>query len=86
MVEGGKTPIFPAEDLQSLGYDLVIFPGGLMRALATTAQEYFHSLKQHGTTQPFKNRMLDFEGFNELLGTDDILNVGKRYDADAHSA
>jgi 2-methylisocitrate lyase-like PEP mutase family enzyme len=86
MVEGGKTPIFPAEDLQSLGYDLVIFPGGLMRALATTAQEYFHSLKQHGTTQPFQNRMLDFEGINELLGTDDILNDGKRYDADAHSA
>ena len=40
MVEGGKTPILPADELQVLGYDLVIFPGGLMRELATTAGEY----------------------------------------------
>ena len=84
MVEGGKTPILPADALQALGYDLVIFPGGLMRALATTASEYFASLRHHGTTQPFQNRMLDFEGINALLGTDGMLADGQRYDADAH--
>ena len=84
MVEGGKTPILPADELQALGYDLVIFPGGLMRALATTAGEYFASLRHHGTTQPFQNRMLDFEGINALLGTDGMLADGQRYDADAH--
>src|SRR5690349_21579554 len=38
MVEGGKTPIIPAAELESLGFGLVIFPGGIVRALAKVAQ------------------------------------------------
>ena len=36
MVEGGRTPQRSAAELESLGYDLVIFPGGLVRAVAHT--------------------------------------------------
>ncbi len=32
MVEGGRTPVMPADELQRLGYSLVIFPGGAVRA------------------------------------------------------
>ncbi|MDH3742903.1 MAG: isocitrate lyase/PEP mutase family protein, partial [Hyphomicrobiales bacterium] len=37
MVEGGKTPAMTAEQLQGIGYRMVIFPGGLVRAQAHTA-------------------------------------------------
>ncbi len=60
MVEGGKTPILPAAELEALGFALVIFPGGIVRALAKTATEYYASLAAHGTTEPFRARMLDF--------------------------
>src|SRR5438128_2116526 len=34
MVEGGKTPTLSAAELESIGFALVIFPGGIVRALA----------------------------------------------------
>lgn len=80
MVEGGKTPISAASDLQDLGFSLVIFPGGIVRALARTADDYYSSLFRHGSNGPFMNRMYDFDGLNERLGTAGILAEGKRYD------
>lgn len=81
MVEGGKTPILPAAELQALGFKLVIFPGGTVRALAHALSGYYDSLRAHGTTDPWRERMFDFNGLNGLLGTEDFLARGKRYDA-----
>lgn len=79
MVEGGATPIKGAADLQALGFDLVIFPGGIVRALALAAQEYYRSLRAHGSNQPFGERMLDFNGLNDRIGTPDLLATGRRF-------
>jgi 2-methylisocitrate lyase-like PEP mutase family enzyme len=81
MVEGGQTPMKTAQDLQSVGYSLVIFPGGLVRAFARMASDYFTSLRQHGSNTPFGERMLDFQGLNDLLGTPEMLAKGSSYDA-----
>jgi 2-methylisocitrate lyase-like PEP mutase family enzyme len=80
MVEGGSTPILSAAELQAFGFQLVIFPGGTVRALAFALQDYFANLKAHGTTTPFKDRMLDFKGINRLIATDEFLARGKTYD------
>jgi 2-methylisocitrate lyase-like PEP mutase family enzyme len=69
MVEGGATPISSAQTLQDLGFDIVIFPGGIV-----------HSLKQAGSNTPFADRMYDFDGLNAVLGTPDMLAMGKRFD------
>ena len=45
MVEGGKTPILSANELQDLGFAFVIFPGGIVRALAKAAEEFYGSLR-----------------------------------------
>ena len=82
MVEGGKTPAKSAEELQAAGFDIVIFPGGLMRALAVTITDYFQSLHANGSTKPFQDRMLDFKQLNDLLGTPGILEAGKKYDGE----
>ena len=80
MVEGGKTPLLPAGDLQALGFSIVIFPGGLVRALSRTAHDYFASLKATGSTAAFRDRMLDFSELNALIGTPEMLDLGRRYD------
>ena len=82
MVEGGDTPLHDAADLQSLGFSIAIFPGGIVRALARTAQDYYASLAAHGTNAPFMDRMHDFAGLNAVIGTDEMLARGKRYDGD----
>lgn len=81
MVEGGKTPILPAAELEALGFALVIFPGGIVRALGYMASEYFASLATNGTTEPFRNRMLDFEEINRVVGTPEMIALGKRYES-----
>lgn len=80
MIEGGKTPLTDASALEALGYSIVIFPGGTVRALAHALGDYFASMKAHGTTAPYRDRMLDFKGINDIVGTDDMLKLGRRYE------
>ena len=79
MVEGGKTPISGADDLEELGYSIVIFPGGTVRAVSFAMQEYMGQLKKTGSTYLWRNRMFDFRGFNDLIGTPEMLAKGERY-------
>jgi 2-methylisocitrate lyase-like PEP mutase family enzyme len=81
MVEGGKTPMLSAPELEALGFALVIFPGGIVRTLAKTAADYYASLAAHGSTQPFRDRMFDFAELNRLIGTPEMLECGRRYEA-----
>jgi 2-methylisocitrate lyase-like PEP mutase family enzyme len=80
MVEGGATPISGAQNLEDLGFSIVIFPGGVVRALAHTAQAYYGSLHKCGSNKPFADKMFDFNGLNEVLGTNDMLVKGAKYD------
>ncbi len=82
MVEGGMTPITGAEQLQRLGFSIVIFPGGIVRALAHAARDYYGSLKDNGSNKPFAERMFDFDGLNALIGTPEMLAAGKRYEGE----
>ena len=86
MVEGGKTPPLSAAELESMGFALVIFPGGIVRALGHMASEYYASLAASGTSKPFRSRMLDFTSINELIGTPEMLALGKRYESPARSS
>jgi 2-methylisocitrate lyase-like PEP mutase family enzyme len=79
MVEGGKTPMLPAAELESLGFALVIFPGAIVRALAKAAEDFYGSLKAHSSTEPVRARMFDFDALNRLIGTPEMLERGKRY-------
>lgn len=79
MVEGGDTPISSAATLGEMGFRLVIFPGGIVRALAHTARDYYASLAAHGSNQPFAERMFDFGALNALIGTPEMLALGETY-------
>ncbi|SDI27549.1 isocitrate lyase/PEP mutase family protein [Lutimaribacter saemankumensis] len=80
MVEGGATPIQSAGDLQAMGFDIVIFPGGIVRALARCATDYYRSLHANGSNKPFADRMFDFDGLNAAIGTPEMLEAGQRFD------
>jgi len=80
MVEGGATPLQSADELAQRGFRIVIFPGGTARAVAHTLQGYYASLHAHGTTAPWRDRMLDFDGLNALIGTPELLALGRRYE------
>lgn len=79
MVEGGKTPALSAAELESIGFALVIFPGGVVRAFGRLASDYYASLAKHGSSEPFRDRMFDFNGLNDLIGTPELLALARRY-------
>ena len=80
IVDGGDTPPLPCAELEALGFSLVIFPGGIVRAIARTAQAYYASLAQHGSNLPFAGRMFDFQQLNALIGTPEMLALGLTYE------
>jgi len=81
MVEGGKTPPLAAADLEAIGFSLVIFPGAIVRALARTATEFYAALAKHGTSESFLDRMYDFTALNDVIGTPQMIELGKEYEA-----
>jgi 2-methylisocitrate lyase-like PEP mutase family enzyme len=80
LVEGGKTPMEPVAALQARGFRIAIFPGGTARAVAHCLQRYYGSLRENGSTSPFKDAMLDFDGLNAVIGTPELMALGMRYE------
>ncbi|MBV9520952.1 MAG: isocitrate lyase/phosphoenolpyruvate mutase family protein, partial [Hyphomicrobiales bacterium] len=83
MVEGGDTPILGKDRLQALGFSLVIFPGGIVRAIAKAAQAFYGTLARDGTTDAFRPNMFDFDALNAVVGTPEMLALGRRYEGTA---
>jgi 2-methylisocitrate lyase-like PEP mutase family enzyme len=87
MIPGGKTPILPASELQSMGFAAVVFPNVFTYAYAKLATDLAAELLRTGTTAPFHNQMIEFEEFNDLVGLPKIREAERRYYAhfeDAH--
>lgn len=80
MVEGGLTPIRAASELERIGYSLVIFPGAIVRAISHAAREFYATLHREGTTDSMRDRMFNLDSLNEMIGTPDMLELGKRYE------
>ena len=83
MVEGGKTPPLNAAELEAIGFSLVIFPGAIVRVLARAADEFYATLAAKGTSESFQDRMYDFTAFNDVIGTPEMIALGKQYEANA---
>jgi methylisocitrate lyase len=79
MSEGGKTPLLSAKELQEMGYRLVIYPGSAARAAAKTIQDVMAVLKRDGTTKNFLDRMVSFEGRNQITGLAHYRELEKKY-------
>jgi 2-methylisocitrate lyase-like PEP mutase family enzyme len=84
MVEGGKTPILAKDKLQALGFSLVIFPGGIVRAIAKAAKAFYETLARDGTTDAFRSEMFDFDALNAIIGTPEMLELGRTYEFPAN--
>ena len=80
MVEGGKTPVKTSNDLKKIGFNIVIFPGGAVRAAAFQLQEYYAGLLKNGSNSKFSKKMHNFDSLNAVIGTPELLKIGKKYE------
>ena len=66
-----------ANDLKSLGFNIVIFPGGAVRAATFQLQQYYAGLIENGSTLEFSDSMHNFDSLNSVIGTPELLKLGK---------
>lgn len=79
MVEGGRTPMYTAAELQELGYELVIFPTSSTYITAMAVTKVMQELKRSGTTRGMMGDMIPFEQFNELVGLPGVREIEGSY-------
>jgi 2,3-dimethylmalate lyase len=68
MSETGRSPTLTAEELEQLGYRIVIFPSTQTWLFARAYQELLDELTRTGTTAALRDRMMPFDEVNDLLG------------------
>lgn len=79
ITEGGKTPLLSVEDLQRIGFRLVLFSLTALFAATYAIREVLQTLKTKGVTKSFMDRMITFEEFNELVDLEKYKRLEQKY-------
>ncbi|MFO1325537.1 MAG: oxaloacetate decarboxylase [Burkholderiales bacterium] len=61
LVEGGKTPMLPRDELVKMGFAFAIFPNALTRLFARTGLAMLASLRETGGTTEWRAQMMDHQ-------------------------
>lgn len=68
MVEGGKTPLLDAPDLEAIGFDVVVYPLTGLFSATRAMNEAFETLRETGTSDDVET--VSFDQFDDLIGAD----------------
>jgi methylisocitrate lyase len=79
MIEGGKTPVLPKEQLVELGFQIILYPLAGLFSAAKIMEEIFRKLQLEGTTLGYEQRLMTFGEFNRLIGVDEKYVLAERF-------
>ena len=82
MIEGGKTPIIPAKELEQMGYSLVFWACSAVYTVSKALYDLFTGLKENGTTEATVANMIEFGRFNYFIGLDHYKELERKYKVD----
>lgn len=71
MVEGGKTPLVPAQQLGRLGYKIVLYANAALRLGTFAVQHGLRVLRETGSTQSILDRMTTWNERQALVRLDE---------------
>jgi len=72
IIDGGKTPMLTYQELEKIGYAVVVYPNTLTYAVAKTAMKFMDTLKREGSMKSLWDELLHFDEFYTFMGTDKI--------------
>ena len=78
-IEGGKSPLLSAPELEEIGYNTVVFPVAATYAIAKVVGDLMAELSTTGTTAGFSGRMVSFDEFNHLIDLDRLRALERTY-------
>ncbi|HSN20004.1 MAG TPA: isocitrate lyase/PEP mutase family protein [Usitatibacter sp.] len=68
MVEKGRTPLVPPQELERIGYRIAIYPGTGFLAAGAALDRAYRTLRDTGTSASLAGSLYDFNEFNKLMG------------------
>ncbi len=68
LVEGGKTPVLPARDLEQMGFKIAVYANMALRVAATSVARAFETLRREGTSSSLVADMLEWDERQETVG------------------
>ncbi|MDX1371610.1 MAG: isocitrate lyase/PEP mutase family protein, partial [Nitrososphaeraceae archaeon] len=79
MIEEGATPNLSSQELEKLGFRMVVFPLSALYSSTYAIKNVLSSLKQTGMTYNLKNEMITFNEFNEFVNLPKYNKMEKKY-------
>ena len=79
MVEGGKTPVLPREELAELGFQIAIYPATGFLATAAALDGVYATLAKDGTTAGHDIELYNFKAFCDVVGFGDVHEFERRW-------
>mgnify|MGYP006110949293 CR=1 FL=1 len=81
-VETGKSPLINKDDLESMGFKIVIYPVSALLSVTNVVANVMSELKKYGTTSHIVENMVSVTEAFDLVGLSDMLNASELYKAD----
>ena len=78
MLTGGVTPILTVEELQCLGYKIVVCPIESLLIAGAAIQRLIHTLLKRGRVDLPAGEMMTFAEVKKVLGLEDVLGLRER--------
>lgn len=82
MASSGKTPFLPAQDIQKLGFKVIIYPNFALLAAITAIDRTLTELKTKGTPAGIVNDIASFQDFFNLVGMKEVQDAEAKYGVD----
>jgi len=79
MVEGGRTPILPAERLRELGYSIAIYPAAGFLAAGAALEAVYTQIRETGSSLDASAPLYSFSEFNKLVGFEQVWEFDRRW-------
>lgn len=79
MIEEGATPNLSSQELEKLGFRMVVFPLSALYSSTYAIKNVLSSLKQTGMTYNLKNEMITFNEFNEFVNLTKYNKMEEKY-------
>ena len=81
-VETGKSPLINKDDLESMGFKIVIYPVSALLSVTNVVTNVMSELKKYGTTSHMVENMVSVTEAFDLVGLSDMLNTSEIYKSD----
>lgn len=79
MVEGGKSPLCNAAELEAMGFKIALFANAITRFIARQVPMFLQDFKAQGGSRNLRDRQVSFDELQDIMGLDSWWEKEQRY-------